>query len=70
MGKITQAVLEIPYPVAVLAGAAVVVYYSTVGGIRAVVKTDVLQFVILVGGIGAASAYLYWQNDGFEEGAF
>ena len=65
MGKITQAVLEIPYPVAVLAGAAVVVYYSTVGGIRAVLKTDVLQFVILVGGIGAASAYLYWQNGGF-----
>lgn len=66
MGKITQTVLDIPYPVAVLGGAAVVVYYSTVGGIRAVVKTDVLQFVILVGGIGAASGYLYFQNGGFE----
>jgi SSS family solute:Na+ symporter len=66
MGKITQTVLDIPYPVAVLGGAAVVVYYSTVGGIRAVVKTDVLQFVILVGGIGAAAGYLYFQNGGFE----
>ncbi len=66
MGKITQTVLDIPYPVAVLGGAAVVVYYSTVGGIRAVVKTDVLQFVILVGGIGAAAGYLYLQNGGFE----
>lgn len=65
MGTITQTVLDIPYPVAVLGGAAIVVYYSTVGGIRAVVKTDVLQFVILVGGIGAASAYLYAQNGGF-----
>ena len=66
MGTITQTVLDIPYPVAVLGGAAVVVYYSTVGGIRAVVKTDVLQFVILVGGIGAAAGYLYLQNGGFE----
>ena len=65
MGTITQTVLHIPYEYAVLGGAAVVVYYSTVGGIRAVVKTDVLQFVILVGGIGAASGYLYWQNGGF-----
>ena len=66
MGTITKTVLNIPYPLAVLGGAAVVVYYSTVGGIRAVVKTDVLQFVILVGGIGAAAAYLYWHNGGFD----
>ena len=65
MGTITRTILDIPYPVAVLGGAAIVVYYSTVGGIRAVVKTDVLQFVILVAGIGAASAYLYAQNGGF-----
>ena len=28
------------------------IFYSTVGGIRAVVSTDVLQFVILVIGLG------------------
>ena len=65
MGKITETVLGIDYQVAVLGGAAIVIFYSTVGGIRAVVKTDVLQFVVLVAGIGAASVFLLMKNDGF-----
>jgi len=66
IGTIAKSVLEIDYVTAVLIGGAVVVFYSTVGGIRAVVKTDVLQFVILVGGIAVASALLVARQGGFE----
>ena len=66
IGMITYSVLGVPYEVALIIGAAVTVFYSTVGGIRAVVKTDVLQFVILVVGISAASAILFVKNGGFE----
>ena len=66
IGTITNTVLGIPYGTALLIGAAVTIFYATVGGIRAVVNTDVLQFVILVVGIGAASALLFAQHGGFE----
>ena len=66
IGTVTNAILGVPYGMALLIGAAVTVFYSTVGGIRAVVSTDVLQFVILVVGIGAASAMLMSQQGGFE----
>ncbi len=67
MGKVTELVLGFDSHWAVLLGASVVVLYSTVGGIRAVVKTDVLQFVVLVAGIGGASAWLVWKNGGWTE---
>ncbi|MDA1018078.1 MAG: sodium:solute symporter family protein [Planctomycetota bacterium] len=56
MGTVTNAVLGLDYTTALVIGAAVTVFYSTVGGIPAVVKTDVMQFVILVIGIGTAAA--------------
>ena len=65
MGTITNNVLGIPYEVALVIGAAVTIFYSTVGGLRAVVTTDVLQFVILVGGMGTATAILVANNGGF-----
>lgn len=65
MGTVTNAILGIPYETALLIGASVTVFYSTVGGMRAVIKTDVLQFVILVVGIAIASAMLLEQNGGF-----
>jgi len=65
MGTIMTAVLGIDYGVALLIASAVTVFYSTVGGIRAVVRTDVLQFVILVGGLGAAAAILFVDYGGF-----
>ncbi len=65
MGTIASHVLGIPYGAALLVGAAVTVYYSTVGGMRAVVTTDVMQFVILVGGTGLAAAMLMADNGGF-----
>jgi SSS family solute:Na+ symporter len=66
IGTVTNTVLGVPYSTALLIGAAVTIFYSTVGGIRAVVSTDVLQFVILVIGIGAASVILLAQHGGFE----
>ncbi|MBC8355930.1 MAG: sodium:solute symporter family protein [Planctomycetes bacterium] len=66
IGMVTNTILGVPYGAALLIGATVTIFYSTVGGIRAVVSTDVLQFVILVIGIGAASAILMSQHGGFE----
>ena len=66
IGTVTNTILGVPYSTALLIGAAVTIFYSTVGGIRAVVSTDVLQFVILVVGIGVASAILLSNNGGFE----
>ena len=66
IGAVTNTVLGIPYGTALLIGAAVTIFYATAGGIRAVVNTDVLQFVILVVGIGAASALLLARHGGFE----
>lgn len=65
IGTVTELVLGIPGHWAVLLGGTVVVVYSTVGGIRAVVKTDVLQFVVLVAGIGGASAWLLYKHGGW-----
>jgi SSS family solute:Na+ symporter len=67
MGMVTNAILGIRYETALLIGAGVTVFYSTVGGIRAVVKTDVLQFVILVVGIGSAAAFLLVKHGGFQQ---
>ena len=66
IGIVTNTILGVPYGSALLIGATVTIFYSTVGGIRAVVSTDVLQFVILVLGIGVASAILMSQHGGFE----
>jgi SSS family solute:Na+ symporter len=67
IGSIFEAVLETNYYIlGVVIGGAVVIFYSTIGGIRAVVKTDVLQFVILVGGLAVASAWLVIRQGGFE----
>ena len=64
VGTITNVVLGIDYRLAVLIGAVVTIFYSTVGGLRAVLKTDVLQFVILVGGFGVAALFLVTKHGG------
>lgn len=66
IGTVTNSILDVPYGTALLIGAAVTIFYSTVGGIRAVVSTDVLQFVILIFGVGVGSAILLSQSGGFE----
>ena len=66
MGTVTNTILGVPYSTALLIGAAVTVFYATVGGMRAVVNTDVLQFAILVAGLGTAAALLLGRYGGFE----
>ena len=66
IGTVTNAVLGVSCERSLIIGAVVVVFYSTVGGMRAVITTDVLQFVILVFGIGAAAGMLLIDNGGFE----
>lgn len=51
---------------AVLIGAFVSAAYIWVGGFRAVVKTDALQFLLMFGGFGALIAYSYFNYGGFE----
>ncbi|MEO1996202.1 MAG: sodium:solute symporter family protein [Planctomycetaceae bacterium] len=65
IGLVTNTILGVPYSTALFIGAAVTIFYSTIGGIRAVVSTDVIQFVILVVGFGVASAVLMSQQGGF-----
>ena len=65
MGTIMSSILGIDYGTALMVASAVTVFYSTLGGIRAVVKTDVLQFLILVGGLGTAAALIFFRYDGF-----
>ena len=65
MGTIMAAVMGIDYGVALLIASAITVFYSTVGGMRAVVKTDVLQFLILIVGLGTAAVMLFSRYGGF-----
>lgn len=67
MGTVANTVLDIQYEWALLIGATVTIFYSTIGGIRAVVKTDVLQFLILVVGFGTAAVILLVRHGGFAE---
>ena len=64
MGKITNTVMGVPYEIALEIGATVTVFYSTAGGLRAVIKTDVIQFLILVVGFGIAAVVLVAQHGG------
>lgn len=48
MGYIFTYFLGLPYYLGILIGCGVVVFYSTTGGIRSVVATDLFQFLILM----------------------
>jgi solute:Na+ symporter, SSS family len=50
-GKIiTTMIPEVPYLWAVIVGGGMVIFYSTAGGLLAVIHTDVYQFMILIAG--------------------
>lgn len=51
LGAIFNVFLGVPVLWGILIGCAVVFFYSTVGGMAAVVKTDVMQFALLIIGI-------------------
>jgi SSS family solute:Na+ symporter len=57
-GKIITLLVPLaPYWLAVVAGGVVVTLYSTVGGLPAVIHTDVYQFVILLAGFAITLVY-------------
>ena len=64
MGKITNTIIGVPYEYALVIGATVTIFYSTAGGLRAVIKTDIIQFIILVIGFGTAAVILVAQHGG------
>ena len=51
LGAISNVVLGLTVPAGIVIGCATLFFYSTVGGMPAVVKTDILQFVLLIIGI-------------------
>lgn len=51
LGIIFNVFLGVPPLVGILVGCAIVFFYSTVGGMAAVVKTDIMQFWLLIIGI-------------------
>lgn len=51
MGYIFHVFLGIPVWVGILVGTGIVILYDTIGGMRAVVATDIVQFVVLAIGI-------------------
>ncbi len=52
-GKAFASFLEISYVAGALIGAAVILYYTTVGGFKAVAYSDLLQGVLMLGGLVA-----------------
>lgn len=51
MGYIFQVFLDLPQTVGILIGCGIVIFYSTYGGLKAIVFTDVVQFLLLIVGI-------------------
>lgn len=51
MGYIFYVFLNIPVWVGIVVGTGIVILYDTIGGMKAVVATDIVQFVVLVIGI-------------------
>ncbi len=49
-----SAITDIPLWILILVAGGVAAFYTAIGGIRVVMWTDVVQFLILLGGIGAA----------------
>ena len=51
MGYIFHVFLNIPVWVGILVGTGIIIFYDTIGGMKAVVATDIVQFVVLATGI-------------------
>ena len=50
-GKLIQVTMGIPLPYAILGVGAIIVAYTAMGGLKAVIYTDILQMVVLMVGI-------------------
>ncbi len=51
IGSVTQVLLGLPFWVSIVLGGGIVVVYSTTGGMWALTLTDILQFLIMTGGL-------------------
>ncbi len=67
MGYVFNVFTGIPRIWGVLLGCSIVILYSTIGGMRAVVATDVLQFVILAAGIPLTLVLSIFHAGGVEQ---
>jgi solute:Na+ symporter, SSS family len=65
IGIICEEFLEINQIWGILIGCGIVIAYSTVGGMRAVVLTDIIQFCVLVIGLPAALIFGIFKVGGF-----
>jgi SSS family solute:Na+ symporter len=65
MGLIFNVFLDIEPIWGILIGCGIVITYSTVGGMRAVVLTDIIQFCVLAVGIPAALVFGIVRSGGF-----
>ncbi|MFT5467693.1 MAG: SSS family transporter [Verrucomicrobiales bacterium] len=56
IGNLLQAMLDVPYPVAILLVLVIVSVYTSVGGFHSVVKTDVVQGLLMI----VAAFFIFW----------
>ncbi len=66
--KLSAAAFDIPLTTAVLAMAVVIVVYTALGGLQAVVYTDTLQWIVLLAGLLFAALPFAWNAVGGLEG--
>jgi SSS family solute:Na+ symporter len=67
IGVLLDVVLDIPYPVGVMAGAGVALVYTLMGGLLADALTDTVQFVLMCVTLGIAAALTLEGMGGVEE---
>ncbi len=67
-GKLSASAFDLPLPLAVLGMALVVVLYTALGGIKAVILTDTVQWGILLGGLALVALPLGYSAVGGIEG--
>ncbi len=63
-GKLSAAAFGVPLPVAVIAMCVIIVLYTALGGIKAVILTDVVQWSNLLGGLALIALPLSYQAVG------
>ena len=66
IGYIFEVLLDIPRFWGVIIGFGIILVYVTIGGIRAVIITDIIQFLIIAIGLPLTLIYGIWQLGGVE----
>lgn len=62
VGNILQTVYNIPRPVGIGSFAALVIAYTSIGGFRGVVRTDILQMIVIVGSLVLLTSMVMFQG--------